>query len=258
MALVRRIMLLGQTPAAKAIESAVADAARAYGVARVPHQPDAAPGASTHPATQHGAPPPGAPPGPPPNIMPPVEMAAASPAMPASIAALAVSFGLVAVGAGICFSMPLKTPLHLESATAAYGGVLVFAAAVERLLEPFSHWLPGRNARNRYEAAIANMLNGHPNWPLDAVARAKAEMNRAIANRAVIAWGLATGIAATVASASGFYLLRSISAVGWTPSVPPWIDALITGLVVGSGTKPVHDLITKAQTRTPAQSETES
>jgi hypothetical protein len=247
MALVRRIMLLGQSPAAKAIESVVADAARTYGVARVPAQPaaEAPHPAPAQPATQIGA-------------VPPVEMAAAAPAMPASFAALVVSFGLVAVGAGICFSMPVRTPLHLDSAAAAYGGVLVFAAAIERLLEPFSHWLPGRHARNRYEAAVANMLNGHPNWPLDAVARAKAEMNRAIANRAVIAWGLATGLSATIASASGFYLLRSVSAAGWTPSVPPWVDALITGLVVGSGTKPVHDLITKAQARTPGQSETEA
>jgi hypothetical protein len=203
---------------------------RIIGVARVPAQ------AGPTPA-----------PGPQPPAAPGVQMAASSPAMPASLAALAVSFGLVALGAGICFSFPLKTPLRLESAGAAYGGLLVFAAAVERFVEPFSHWLPGRNARNQYEAAYANMLNG--TWPLDAVARAKAEMNRAVANRAVIAWGLATAVASLIASASGFYLLRSISADGWTPSVPRWIDALITGLVVGSGTKPVHDLITKAQTR---------
>jgi hypothetical protein len=36
--------------------------------------------------------------------------------------------------------------------------------------------------------------------------------------------------------------------------VPPWIDALVTGLVVGSGTKPLHDLIIKAQaTKAPAE-----
>lgn len=211
---------------------------RIIGVARVPAQAGPAPAPA---------------PGPQPPAAPPLQMAASSPAMPASIGALAASFGLVALAAGICFSFPLKTPLHLESAGAAYGGLLVFSAAVERFVEPFSHWLPGRNARNEYEAAYANMLNG--NWPLDAVARAKAQMDRAVANRAVIAWGLATAVASLIASASGFYLLRAISAEGWTPSVPRWVDALITGLVVGSGTKPVHDLITKAQSRSSGESE---
>jgi hypothetical protein len=42
--------------------------------------------------------------------------------------------------------------------------------------------------------------------------------------------------------------VRAIASDNWMPTVPYWIDAVITGLVVGSGTKPLHDLITKAQT----------
>jgi hypothetical protein len=39
-----------------------------------------------------------------------------------------------------------------------------------------------------------------------------------------------------------------IAAPGWDPqSIPLWVDALVTGLVVGTGTKPLHDLISKLQ-----------
>jgi hypothetical protein len=33
---------------------------------------------------------------------------------------------------------------------------------------------------------------------------------------------------------------------GWD-AVPAWVDALVTGLVVGSGTKPLHDVLSRVQ-----------
>jgi hypothetical protein len=60
-------------------------------------------------------------------------------------------------------------------------------------------------------------------------------------------WSLATAVATAAAGASGFYLLHMIAASDWSGSIPIWVDALVTGLVVGTGTKPLHDLITRAQ-----------
>jgi hypothetical protein len=58
---------------------------------------------------------------------------------------------------------------------------------------------------------------------------------------------VATALAAVVSSASGFYLLHMIAAQDWVTSIPGWADAVVTGLVVGTGTKPLHDLITRAK-----------
>ena len=60
-------------------------------------------------------------------------------------------------------------------------------------------------------------------------------------------WGIATCVATLLAATSGFYLLRLLSAdPGWN-GVAVWADALVTGLVVGSGTKPLHDIINRMQ-----------
>jgi hypothetical protein len=46
-----------------------------------------------------------------------------------------------------------------------------------------------------------------------------------------------------VCAGGGFFLLRALEQdPGWD-GVARWIDALVTGLVVGSGTKPVHDVL---------------
>lgn len=253
MALVRKGVLAEEVPALGAPEPPAV-----VGTAPVPRQPITPPGGvARHPgapppiSAPPAAPPISAPPfGPPvsaPPVGPPAEEAAAAPTMPASAGAVASAFVMVAVGGAIAYAMPATHPFRITNAMTAYVALLVFAAAVERLLEPFSHWLPGTKARNDYEASIAAMMNGWPNASLSMVAQAKAGLDRAIGNRAVLIWGLATAISTVVASASGFYLLRMVNADTWNPTVSPWLDALITGLIVGSGTKPLHDVISRVQ-----------
>jgi hypothetical protein len=93
-----------------------------------------------------------------------------------------------------------------------------------------------------------------PQWSFvhvrrEAMALAR-ELDRAMSDRTVLLWGVATGIAAIVSAASGFYLLHMIAAPDWVTSIPRWVDAVVTGLVVGTGTKPLHDLINRAQDAT--------
>jgi hypothetical protein len=169
----------------------------------------------------------------------------------AGLGTIAFSFLLVALGTAAAYALQRwgnhATPFRIGNQTSAYAGVVVFAAAVERFIEPFSHFLPGGKTRNDYENTVAAMTNGHPTVTLREVAAAKARQDRAVANRTVLLWGLATAIAAAATGASGFYLLHMIAASDWAVDIPLWVDAMVTGLVVGTGTKPLHDLITRAQ-----------
>jgi hypothetical protein len=194
---------------------------------------------------------------------PPASAAAALPAWASNAEAAAVAskgaglgtvgfgFIVVAVGAVVAYALQRwgnhADPFKIGNQTSAYAGIIVFAGAVERFLEPFAHWLPGAKTKNEYESAVAALANGHPGMTLGGVAVAKARMDRAQANRTVLLWALATAIATAATAASGFYLLHMIAASGYAVNIPFWVDALVTGLVVGTGTKPLHDLITRAQ-----------
>jgi hypothetical protein len=176
----------------------------------------------------------------------------------ASIVSVLGAFLLVAVGTGVAYTLirwgNRANPFQIGDQVSAYAALLVFAGAVERILEPFSNLMPGTRARGQYESAVAALANGNPGASLKGVATAKAKLDRALANRTVLMWGLATGVAAVVSAAGGFYVLHMIASPDWVSQIPTWVDALVTGLVVGTGTKPVHDLITKAQSAREAKS----
>jgi hypothetical protein len=176
-------------------------------------------------------------------------MAASAPAKPAHFWAIVTGLGLAAAGGGGAFFIrdAMQQPtLEMSSQMSVWASLFVFAAVVERLVEPFTRWLPGRAAQRRYELAVAAMDNGAPG-AMAAAARAKADVDRARADRAILAWGLAAGAATAVAAAAGFYLLRMVVADPAWDGIPIWVDALLSGLVVGTGTKPVHDLISRMQ-----------
>ena len=90
------------------------------------------------------------------------------------------------------------------------------------------------------------MENGVPG-ATNAAAHYKAAVDSARASRGVLMWGLATAVSTVLSAGGGFCLLRLISASPTWDGIPVWADALITGLVVGSGTKPLHDLINRNQ-----------
>jgi nucleoid-associated protein YgaU len=261
MALVRRATIMGEVGravngAAHAAVAAVAAAAPPPAgepdtVPGVPRQPPAAVAASltlTTPPHEEATTilPTPAPPGWATNAE-----AAAVASKGANAGSVGLAFLIVAFGAAVGFVMQRwgthADPFKIGNQTSAYAGLIVFAGAVERILEPFSNWFPGTHARNDYESAVAALTNGHPAMTLKDVAAAKARMDRALADRTVLLWGVATALATVVSSASGFYLLHMIAAPDWVTSIPRWVDAVVTGLIVGTGTKPLHDLITRGQ-----------
>jgi hypothetical protein len=137
---------------------------------------------------------------------------------PAGIPAIIGAFLFVGVGLGVDYLLwrnkATTSVIHPEDTTTVFAVTVVLAAGVERLIEPFTRWI-GRSKDH-------------------------------VADRTVLIWGLATAVATVASALSGFYLLHSIAGATWN-GIPVWADALITGLIVGSGTKPVHDLITRAQ-----------
>jgi hypothetical protein len=204
---------------------------------------------------------PGPPGAPQPAAAPPVPVAgpgdtaaaAAVPSKPASPFFILLSFAFVALGTVVAWTLWKSgyagDPFKIGNQTSAYAGATVFAAAVERFLEPFAQLVPGgRKAKAEYEHLVAALANKNPAVTLDSIAQAKAKMDHSTANRSVVLWGLATAVGTVVAALGGFYLLHMIAADSWNAdNIPLWVDALVTGLVVGTGTKPLHDLISKLQ-----------
>ncbi|MER7281287.1 hypothetical protein ABT369_43325 [Dactylosporangium sp. NPDC000244] len=179
--------------------------------------------------------------------------AAAVATQPASIGSLIVAFGLVAAGGAGSWALyhfgVNADEIHLPDATALFGVLFAFATAVERVLEPFARFMPGQHAKGELEKAVANMANKYHDATLDdlvQVAHAKSMVDRGRANRGLISWGIAVALATVASASGGLYLLHSIAGDGWQ-GIPVWIDAIITGVVVGSGTKPLHDVISKVQ-----------
>jgi hypothetical protein len=162
----------------------------------------------------------------------------------------------------------------------AFAGLFVAALAIERLLEPFSGYfapsleqteqLRDEHLANALTAAavpdaatVAPGLTPQTYWAKEA-ANAQQRVNQLRAVRAVFAWAVASVLAMLMAAVFGFFLLRSLeqpqpsSTEANAPAVTDRksgakdpnraLDLLLTGLVVGAGTKPLHDLVSQIQT----------
>lgn len=160
---------------------------------------------------------------------------------------------------------------------ATYAGLFIMALAIERILEPFSGlFIPTtkqKKAASRATVArakraqVAVATGAPPAAGAVPVAQAQkeaavaqTELHRSQGARAVLMWATASVLAMLVCASLGVFLLRSVE----TPSPAKAIvassapskakdpnrlmDLLVTGLVVGAGTKPLHDLITQIQT----------
>jgi len=137
----------------------------------------------------------------------------------------------------------------------------VVAQATERLIEPLlmndaiapqTDALKTAVGKAKTELAVAARL-GAPDGQQAAgsVEGAQAQLTKAQKQRAVIGWALASSVALLACGALGLGLIGSVSTV--TAESDTWksifsrIDVVITGLAVGAGTKPLHDLITRIE-----------
>jgi hypothetical protein len=115
---------------------------------------------------------------------------------------------------------------RIGSEWSAFAGLFILALAIERALEPFSRKL-GPDSTERKKAGD----------------RAEVETCRRLT--AVVTWGVATGLAFLLCAQLNITLLQAVRANG-SGQPPFWADLLVTGLVVGAGTKPLHDLVSNS------------
>ncbi len=71
------------------------------------------------------------------------------------------------------------------------------------------------------------------------------KMAQVRADKTVVFWALASICGLAISGSFGFLLLQAIS----SQHVNQCLDLIVTGLVIGAGTKPLHDLITGMQSK---------
>lgn len=151
----------------------------------------------------------------------------------------------------------------------------VVAQAIERLLEPISSVLlpttekKDEAAKKADEAAAKvsaweaaseserDTKKEEAERALKAAAEAKAQVDRIHHHRVVTFWALATILAMAASALLKLYFLRQVG----ISTGARWIEILATGLIIGAGTKPLHDLVTmisakKEQTQAPGSQAT--
>jgi len=116
----------------------------------------------------------------------------------------------------------------------------IFAQAIERMLEPFSSYVGAAKVNGQKvskTAALNALATGDP------TPEKKAAVDQARRARGVVLWGFASALGMIGSGACGVFLLRTAGVTG----ARPIFDILVTGLAIGSGTKPLHDLISNVQ-----------
>lgn len=125
----------------------------------------------------------------------------------------------------------------------------VMAQAIERLMEPVAELnlrkigSARKGKENEVEAKVKAAGDSDDSDVRQAnandAANSQAEANQIAANTKVFVWGLASFVAMLVSGATKVFFLEAIGFEG----IPNYLNVLITGLVIGGGTKPLHDLI---------------
>jgi hypothetical protein len=142
------------------------------------------------------------------------------------------------------------------------GVFYVVAQATERLVEPLmlqekvAPQTDGLKAdvgeAKTALAAAARLGNeGAVESAEEEVKEAQKELTAAQKQRSVAGWALASCFALIVCGILGLGLIGSVSTVSadsdFWKSVFARVDVVVTGLAVGAGTKPLHDLITRIE-----------
>jgi hypothetical protein len=137
---------------------------------------------------------------------------------------------------------------RIDSQWSAFTGLFILALAIERALEPFSPKLgPDTSKLQAERDKKLKDLGGTPTEvqkKAAADAQSSVEMGRRLT--AVVTWGTATGLAFLLCAQLNITLLQAVRANG-SGQPPFWADLLVTGLVVGAGTKPLHDLVSNIE-----------
>jgi hypothetical protein len=143
----------------------------------------------------------------------------------------------------------------------AFALLFVMSLAIERLIAPIAPILgpdttvakaklisakatvsaqaPGQSGPVAHVAGAAGPVT---------LAHAQGEVADSRSKTALVTWGVATGLACILSASLNVTLLHAMTTTTGTHS-PYWVDLLVTGLVVGAGTKPLNDLWSRLQNK---------
>jgi hypothetical protein len=167
----------------------------------------------------------------------------------AEVPAIALAYALLAVGAvGGILLWKWRDPATFVAGAgiSVFAPLYILAQGIERFIEPFSSQLspkaPG-TANETKAKAQQDVSTAIKNGNADEAAKNQLLVDRIRRNTGVIAWGLASFLGMLLCGLFGLLMLRLVGFRG----VPAEADIVISGLAVGSGTKPLHDLISNMQ-----------
>lgn len=171
----------------------------------------------------------------------------ATPALGFALAGLALAIA-GAIAGWILFEAVDPEPFRPASDYSAFAALFILAAAVERLLEPFTPYVKPdtEDTKKELEAAVVRAENDDAP---ETAANKQAQLDRERSERAFLLWGIATLVATLACAGLGVLLIRSVAAAAQAPLDDPnrFLDLVVTGFVVGAGTKPLHDLIARLE-----------
>ena len=130
---------------------------------------------------------------------------------------------------------------RIDNQWSALTGLFILALAIERALEPFSRKL-GPDTTKRKVKRDEALAGPRPAGQKDRAPEFQSAIEISRRLTAVVTWGVATGLGFLLCAVLNITLLQAVRANG-SGQPPFWADLLVTGLVVGAGTKPLHDLV---------------
>jgi hypothetical protein len=178
---------------------------------------------------------------------------------------IALSYLIVVAAAALGWLIYTKTdPQQLvvdASGFSVFAPLYIVAQAIERFLEPLaSRWnsttdkkLELKSARS-HRARLEALPAGDPNAGLanleaadQAIVAAELALAKAKAQRAIPLWAAASALGLVVCSLLGLGLIEATATTRPESEYIRTLDVLLTGLAVGAGTKPLHDLISRIE-----------
>lgn len=158
-----------------------------------------------------------------------------------------IGYAIAGAGYGLAFWVHIANfdeaaPYRVAGNVSTFAMLFALALAIERLIQPFASKLgpDSEPARLNLEAA-RSAVQPDP----AAIRQAKKTLSEDRNATALITWGVASFVGFLLTASSNVTLLKSIldaSAKPWY-----WVDLLVTGLVIGAGTKPLNDLVTRLE-----------
>jgi hypothetical protein len=169
---------------------------------------------------------------------------------------------LAVVGAWLIYTKTDPGPLVIDAdAFTVFAPFYIAAQAIERVLEPLAaRWKNTTEEKVELKSAktskaMLESFSGQGVIPsAEQVEAAQADveaaelaLSKAKAERAIPLWALASIFGLLICSALGLGLISAISTEPPTGEFVRTVDILITGLAIGAGTKPLHDLISRLE-----------